>query len=187
MPAPTLSIIQVKDGNNVLVNGGVSALDVSGGLGAGPWIFGKVIVDGVTGVNLWNINASGQGRVLAAQDGAWSVQAVQSGAWAVGQSGVWDIRNITGTVSLPTGAATAAKQPQPGTAGSPSADVLSVQGVPQGTPQPVDAAMSSALIDMLNQLLIEHRLTNLLLSEGMNVTLDLAAARSDPTLDPMLQ
>jgi hypothetical protein len=36
--------------------------------------------------------------------------------------------------SLPTGAATAAKQPALGTAGTPSADVLSVQGVASMTP-----------------------------------------------------
>lgn len=35
--------------------------------------------------------------------------------------------------ALPTGAATAAKQPAPGTAGTPSADVITVQGVSGGT------------------------------------------------------
>ena len=42
--------------------------------------------------------------------------------------------------ALPTGAATAAKQPALGTAGTPSADVLSVQGVVGGTPQPISAS-----------------------------------------------
>lgn len=40
----------------------------------------------------------------------------------------------TGTPALPTGAATAAKQPALGTAGTPSADVLSVQGAASMTP-----------------------------------------------------
>lgn len=40
---------------------------------------------------------------------------------------------ITGTVPLPTGAATAAKQPALGTAGTASADVISVQGIASGT------------------------------------------------------
>ena len=39
---------------------------------------------------------------------------------------------------LPTGAATAAKQPVLGTAGTPSADVISVQGVSGGEPLTVD-------------------------------------------------
>jgi hypothetical protein len=44
------------------------------------------------------------------------------------------------SLPLPTGAATSAKQPAIGTAGTPSADVISVQGVSGGTPQPVSAA-----------------------------------------------
>jgi hypothetical protein len=53
--------------------------------------------------------------------------------------------NITGAtgaldVNLPSGAATAAKQPALGTAGSPSADVISVQGVASGTAIPISAA-----------------------------------------------
>lgn len=63
--------------------------------------------------------------VLSVQGGPWSVDAVQSGAWTTGrtwtlsngtdsvaavQSGSWDINNITGIISLPTGAATAANQ-----------------------------------------------------------------------------
>jgi len=39
--------------------------------------------------------------------GPWSV----SGTLAATQSGTWNITNITGTISLPTGAATAANQP----------------------------------------------------------------------------
>lgn len=41
---------------------------------------------------------------------------------------------------LPTGASTAAKQPALGTAGTPSADVISIQGVAGGTVIPVSAA-----------------------------------------------
>jgi len=48
---------------------------------------------------------------------------------------------------LPTGAATSAKQPALGTAGSPSADVLSVQGVASGTPQPVSDGGGSITVD----------------------------------------
>jgi hypothetical protein len=44
------------------------------------------------------------------------------------------------------GYSTAAKQPALGTAGTPSADVISVQGVSGGTPQPISAA-SGAIVD----------------------------------------
>lgn len=46
----------------------------------------------------------------------------------------------SGTLSLPAGASTAAKQPALGTAGSASADVLSVQGIAGGTAIPVSNA-----------------------------------------------
>jgi hypothetical protein len=47
------------------------------------------------------------------------------------------------SLPLPTGAATAAKQPALGTAGSPSADVISVQGVGGGTPIPISGTVTS--------------------------------------------
>jgi len=46
----------------------------------------------------------------------------------------------TGTPGLPTGAATAAKQPALGTAGTASADVITVQGIASGTALAVSAA-----------------------------------------------
>ncbi len=46
------------------------------------------------------------------------------------------------SLPLPTGAATAAKQPALGTAGVPSADVLTVQGIVDGTPLPIAGAVT---------------------------------------------
>src|SRR3982074_969404 len=43
------------------------------------------------------------------------------------QGGTWNINSISGTVSLPSGAATSAKQPALGTSGTPSVDVITVQ------------------------------------------------------------
>jgi hypothetical protein len=56
------------------------------------------------------------------------------------QSGTWNVTNISGTVSLPTGAATAAKQPALGTAGTASADVITVQGIASMTALKVDGS-----------------------------------------------
>lgn len=78
------------------------------GLNAGTAIIGKVGIDQTT-------------------DGTTNLVAAK-------QSGTWNVTNISGTVSLPTGAATAAKQPALGTAGTASADVISVQGVASMTP-----------------------------------------------------
>jgi len=63
------------------------------------------------------------------------------------QSGTWNINNVSGTVSLPTGAATAAKQPALGTAGAASADVITVQGIASGTTIPVTL---STVLDSTN-------------------------------------
>ena len=53
-----------------------------------------------------------------------------------------DVSSDVTSSALPSGAATAAKQPALGTAGTPSADVLSVQGVSGGTPQPVSGPLT---------------------------------------------
>jgi hypothetical protein len=56
------------------------------------------------------------------------------------QNGTWNINNVSGTISLPTGAATAAKQPALGTAGTASADVITVQGIASMTALKVDGS-----------------------------------------------
>lgn len=65
---------------------------------------------------------------------------IQDATVAVTQSGTWNITNISGTVSLPTGAATAAKQPALGTAGSASTDVITIQGIASMTAVKVDGS-----------------------------------------------
>lgn len=62
------------------------------------------------------------------------------GTQAVTQSGTWNLGNIAGTITLPTGAATSAKQPTLGTAGSASTDVLSIQGIASMTALKVDGS-----------------------------------------------
>lgn len=57
-----------------------------------------------------------------------------------GTATIGSIDNISGTISLPTGAATAAKQPALGTAGTASADVISVQGIAGMTALKVDGS-----------------------------------------------
>lgn len=65
---------------------------------------------------------------------------VDSGTIAATQSGTWNITNVSGTVSLPTGASTSAKQPALGTAGTASADVITVQGIASMTALKVDGS-----------------------------------------------
>lgn len=49
-----------------------------------------------------------------------------------------------GTSALPTGAATAAKQPALGTAGASASDVISVQGIASGTPMPISGSITAS-------------------------------------------
>lgn len=119
-------------------------------LAAGSAIIGKVGVDQTTpgttnGVAIVGVNAAtalagngvtgtGSPRVTIASDNS---------PLAVTQSGTWNVTNLSGTVSLPTGASTAAKQPALGTAGSPSTDVISMQGVVGGTAVPTNPQAST--------------------------------------------
>lgn len=90
-------------------------------------------INGVTPLMGNGVTGTGSQRVTIASDNtAFSVNAIQSGTW--------NINNIAGTISLPTGAATAAKQPALGTAGAPSADVITVQGAASMTALKVDGS-----------------------------------------------
>jgi hypothetical protein len=66
-----------------------------------------------TNVQVLKTDVSGNlqtGRTWSLLNTTDSVASVQSGAWSVAQSGTWNLNNISGTVSLPTGAATSANQ-----------------------------------------------------------------------------
>ena len=86
----------------------------------------------------------------------------------------------TGTPALPTGAATAAKQPALGTAGTASTDVITVQGIASGTPQPISGTVTANAGTNLNT-------STLALETGGNLatvktnTDNLASAQSSTT------
>lgn len=74
------------------------------------------------------------GAVSATQSGSWTVST--SGTTAVTQSGTWNINNVSGTVSLPTGASTSALQ----TTGNSS--LSTIAGAVSGTEMQVDIVAS---------------------------------------------
>lgn len=95
-----------------------------------------------SGVDIGDVtinNAAGASAVNI-QDGGNSITV--DGTVAATQSGTWNITNVSGTVSLPTGAATAAKQPALGTSGTASSDVITIQGISGMTAVKTDAAQS---------------------------------------------
>lgn len=99
---------------------------------------GSLTVDGTVAVTgtFWQATQPVSVASIPSHDvtnaGTFAVQA--------SQNGTWNITNISGTVSLPTGAATAAKQPALGVAGTASADVITIQGVTGMTAVKVDGS-----------------------------------------------
>ena len=94
------SAVNIQDGgNSITVDGTVSATQ------SGTWTLGAN-----SGVDIGDVtinNASGASAVNI-QDGGNSITV--DGTVAATQSGTWNVTNVSGTVSLPTGAATAANQ-----------------------------------------------------------------------------
>ena len=124
-------------GSAVPASGDYGAINVSGTLRgqtgvnpSGSVYAAQMDIASMNGVSVTmgnGVAGTGVQRVCIASDNtAFSVNAVQSGTW--------NVTNISGTVSLPTGAATAAKQPALGTAGTASSDVITVQGITSMTP-----------------------------------------------------
>lgn len=104
-----------------------------------------ITVQGISGMTALKVDGSGStqpvsGTVTVQQATAANLNATVTGTVAATQSGTWDINNVSGTVSLPTGAATSAKQPALGISGTPSADVLTVQGSTGMTALKVDGS-----------------------------------------------
>lgn len=87
-----------------------------------------------------NANLSVVATVLRGSPAVESAIVQLSGAISLAASSAVIGHAIVDSSGLPTGAATAAKQPALGTAGTASTDVITVQGIASGTPQPVSAA-----------------------------------------------
>ncbi len=87
------------------------------------------------------------GTVAATQSGAWTVQpgnTANTTAWKVDGSAVTQPVSAA-SLPLPTGAATSAKQPALGTAGTSSTDVISVQGIASGTALPISGTVTATV------------------------------------------
>lgn len=91
-------------------------------------------VDGIEGL-LTTIDADTGGIATSAASIDGKITVCNTGAVVVSSS------------ALPSGAATAAKQPAIGTAGTPSVDVVSIQGVASGTVVPVSDGGGSITVD----------------------------------------
>ncbi len=122
---------------------------------------GVVIYD-ITGANGAAVKAAS--TAAAATDPAMVVAVSPNNTVAVTESGAWNITNISGTVSLPTGAATSALQTTGntslatiatnttvGTAGTAASQVSTIQGIASMTPVQVSQATASNLNATVSQ------------------------------------
>lgn len=100
-----------------------------------PWVVSGTVAATQSGAwttgRTWNLS-SGADSVSAVQSGTWTVQQ-GSAPWSVSQSGTWNLNNISGTISLPAGAATAANQ----TNGSQKTQVVDGSGSVVGPVQTI--------------------------------------------------
>ena len=84
-------------------------------------------------------------------DGSAVTQPVSDGGGSLTVDGTVAVSGTTAvsaaSLPLPSGAATAAKQPALGTAGTASTDVITVQGIASGTAQPVSDGGGSLTVD----------------------------------------
>lgn len=108
----------------------------------------KKVAGTAVDVNTGNASAGTQRVVLATDQPAVPV----SGTF-------WQATQPVSAASLPlpSGAATAAKQPALGTAGTASSDVITVQGIASGTPQPVSGNIAHGSGDSGNPIKVGTR------------------------------
>lgn len=95
-------------------------------------------------------------------DGSGATQPVSGTVTANAGTGTFAVS--AASLPLPTGAATAAKQPALGTAGASSTDVISVQGIASGTALPISGSISCSNCS----------------GTGVSVNEDVASANADP-------
>ena len=107
-----------------------------------------ITVQGIAAMTPLLVNASGNAVPVTDNSGSLTVDNAGTFAVQAAQSGTWNITNVSGTVSLPTGASTAAKQPALGTAGTASADVITVQGIASMTALKVDGSAVTQPVSM---------------------------------------
>ena len=97
---------------------------------------GSAVTQPVSGV-FWQTTQPVSGTVVVTQSTASNLQATVTGTVAATQSGTWNITNVSGTISLPTGAATSANQPSNAAAASTTSGQtgnLSLGAVTTGSP-----------------------------------------------------
>lgn len=162
------TILPTKWGVIVLNPDGSNIAGGSGGGGADTqYADGAAVATPIGNSINWN-DAGTQRAVSAAKP---LPVTVGNATLAVTQSGTWNVTNISGTVSLPSGASTAAKQPALGTAGSAATDVISIQGIASMTP--VQVTLGAETTKVIGVVRTADGAGNLLTSTGQALDVNL--------------
>ena len=157
--AVSLSTIAAKDSAGTAIAGGLQAQDKSGA-GTGPFTLGQVLIDGLAGINMVAVTAANALKV----DGSAVTQPVSAAS-----------------LPLPTGAATAAKQPALGTAGTAASDVISVQGIASMTPLLATATLNAETTKVIGVVRTADGSGNLLTSTGNALDINIKSGALAPT------
>lgn len=138
--AATETTLSALNGKVTAVNTG--AVTISTALPAGTNVIGHVITDTGSTVAISNFPSTQpiSGSVTVTQGTAANLNATITGTVTATQSGTWNVTNISGTVSLPTGASTSALQ----TTGNSS--LSSVDGKTPALGQALAAASSPVVL-----------------------------------------
>ena len=128
----TVKIDQTTPGttNGVVVNSGAVSATQSG-----TWTFnlGSAIPTGANSIGTVGLNA-----------GSNTIGSIANTTFGATQSGAWNITNITGTVSLPTGAATSANQVATGASAQTMQGSVAAGSSAAGNPVPIGGNALSA-------------------------------------------
>ena len=183
----------------VTCNAGTGTLQVSlaslPSLAAGSATIGNVNINGTVPVS-GTITATNSAN--SATGGAVPVQATQVAGSSAGTlvalkvsgTGVVSVDGsaVTQPVSasslpLPTGASTAAKQPALGTAGTPSADVITIQGATSMTPIKVDGSAVNQNVNQIGRVQANAPIRNAYVSTNVTTSayIQLVASTSHET------
>lgn len=105
--AGVLTVQGVSGGTAIPISGSITATNPSVSATGAAVPADATFIGGSDGTNLVAVKVSAAGVVSV--DGSGSTQPV-SGTVTANQGGTWNINDVSGTISLPTGAATSAKQ-----------------------------------------------------------------------------
>lgn len=140
--AASLPVVIASDQSPIPISGSITATNPSVGATGATIPADATYMGGLNGGNLVGVIVDSSGRPIVA--GAGTAGSAAGGVLSIqGVASMTAVAVSATSLPLPTGAATAAKQPALGTAGSASTDVITIQGIASGTVVPVSGTVAA--------------------------------------------